>query len=450
VAGPLAAPGIQEIQDRTRERIYGFFLVARIIVAPLIASFAIWLMVSDSVPWRRVTMAVVATAVLTVSVVDLAYYRRTGIVGPYAVPRNILTMGVASLFMVFATGALESPFLFVFVLVALGNAVFAPGRLGVGFILAIQIPMLWLFAALTVYGVVPNLVPDLFGGGARTARSDVLLWTTALFLTAILLAIMGFGTRLRREVDALVREQLDLRDESLRLHAEQSRALTTLAGEIAHELKNPLASVKGLSALVAKELEGRAADRMDVLRREVDRMQSILQEFLNFSRPLVPLAHAPVDLERLCDEVVELHAGVAMEREVRIAVRSEGDVELVCDARKIEQVLINLLQNSLEVAPAGSEVVIEVTGRDKSEARVRILDRGPGLPAEIADRVFEAGVTGRPDGSGLGLPVARQLARQHGGDLTLGPRPGGGCVAELVLPRAPVGDGPAEVEGGSE
>ena len=111
--------------------------------------------------------------------------------------------------------------------------------------------------------------------------------------------------------------------------------------------------------------------------------------------------------------------------------------------RKVEQILINLVQNALDVAPPGTEVEIEVVDARPHEVRVHIRDAGPGLSESIRARVFEPGVTDKAEGSGLGLTVARALARQHGGELELDNRrpgrghPSGGCEATLILPLDP-------------
>jgi signal transduction histidine kinase len=228
------------------------------------------------------------------------------------------------------------------------------------------------------------------------------------------------------------------RDRSLALHAEQSRTLTVLSSEIAHELKNPLASIKGLAALVAKDSEGRAKERITVLRGEVDRMQTILDEFLNFSRPLVPLHLSQTDMSELAHDVARLHEGSAAERGIAIDVEAPAQAALACDARKVRQVLINLVQNALDASPRGERVILRVEERAQS-LRTSIIDRGKGLAPELKDRLFEAGVTSKQHGSGIGLVVARSLCRQHGGEVTLSDNPSGGAIAVLELPKTPTG-----------
>jgi signal transduction histidine kinase len=164
-------------------------------------------------------------------------------------------------------------------------------------------------------------------------------------------------------------------------------------------------------------------------------MQGILEEFLNFSRPLVPLTVSAVDLAALCDEALVLHEGLAAGRGVRLERVGEGPVHAACDPRKVRQVLMNLLHNAVEASPPGGRVTVEVVSTASGNARVSVRDGGSGLLPEVASRAFEAGVTTKAKGSGLGLTVARALARQHGGEVTLESGPGGGCVAALVLPR---------------
>jgi signal transduction histidine kinase len=228
------------------------------------------------------------------------------------------------------------------------------------------------------------------------------------------------------------------------MHAEQMRNLTSLSAEIAQELRAPLASIAALADRAREQIRqsGSAADGLRAMQEEAVRMQQLLEEFLNFSRPLSPLSLHTVDGVRIGGEVVDLFQGAAEQRQLSLALSGER-VELRCDPRKIKQVLVNLVQNALEASPSGGEIAIEVES-ETERATIRVLDRGHGLAAEIAERVFQPGVTTKPRGSGLGLTIARSIAEQHGGTLILKGREGGGCAAELTLP---VSRSPAAAEG---
>jgi two-component system, NtrC family, sensor histidine kinase HydH len=143
-----------------------------------------------------------------------------------------------------------------------------------------------------------------------------------------------------------------------------------------------------------------------------------------------------VDLAKLVGEVVELHEGLAGERKVELFVDAEGQTTVSCDPRKLKQVLVNLMQNAIDAAPAESRVEI-VLRRVVDVVEIQVVDHGNGVPQDLAERVFEAGMTTKPNGNGLGLPMARALARQHGGDLRLDTTLAGtGCTAVLELPIA--------------
>jgi signal transduction histidine kinase len=126
-----------------------------------------------------------------------------------------------------------------------------------------------------------------------------------------------------------------------------------------------------------------------------------------------------------------MHEGTARERNIRLAVKAD-EQPVRCDPRKIKQAVINLVQNALEASPADGVVEIRIEGGDV--VRAAVLDRGPGIEANLGDKIFEPGVTTKARGSGLGLTIARALVRQHGGDVTLEPREGGGTVATMQLP----------------
>jgi two-component system sensor histidine kinase CreC len=150
-------------------------------------------------------------------------------------------------------------------------------------------------------------------------------------------------------------------------------------------------------------------------------------------RERCPLAVAPVSLSALVQSVIDLHEGTAHERGIELRADAK-DLSVTGDSRKLKQVLINLVQNALDVAPKGSSVDLVVRS-EKAGGAVLVMDRGPGVAD--AERAFVPGVTSKEHGNGLGLTVSRLVARQHGGDVQLLPREGGGTIAELLLPGAP-------------
>jgi signal transduction histidine kinase len=421
------SPGFDEIEREEMSRLFGRVAWARVAVLPALVGLVMWLLATDETPWRRWLLGTLIVLASAVFLVEAGRHRgasfRRGTI------RINLTFAVlAQAGVTFATGGLGSPFLFAMFPIAMIVAITTRPP-GVFILMACQIAVLWAMARAEVEGLIPNLNLVAFGGGSRAGWSDTHLFVNAAFASGGLLMVTGLGRIIRGAFDTMIRRALRARQESAHAHAE----LSALSGEIAHELKNPLASVKGLAGLLAQDVvTGKSGERLAVLRREVDRMQGILEEFLNFSRPLVPVATEKVDIDALCREVAALHEGMAHERGISIKVRGAGATAL-CDPRKIEQILLNLVQNALEASPTGATVEIE-SSHDSDCVRVRVLDRGPGVAAELAARVFEPGLTSKAQGSGLGLTIARALARQHGGDLEIGAREGGGCVAVLRLP----------------
>jgi signal transduction histidine kinase len=436
------APGQKEIEREELSRLFGHMMAVRVLALPVAVGLVGWLVWSDPSRWRRAVLCAALVAIPIFFVAEWVRYRRRGGVAPSTVRLNLALATFAQMAITFASGGIESPFLVAAIPVGILTSVYI--RPPVQLLLPLfQIAAIWGMAAIGATGAISDFNLAGYGGGPRLGGDSSHLWASAAAYSLVLVATQLMGRALRKTFEAILRRRLAAQQESLRAHQERVEELTALSGEIAHELKNPLASVKGLAGLLAQHLpEGKGAERLSVLRREVDRMQSILDEFLNFSRPLVPLALGESDLGALCREVVALHEGMATERGVALAVRA-GEVPVRCDPRKVKQVLINLLQNALDASGPGSEVSLEATPVAGGGARLRVLDRGRGIDPALGDSVFSPGVTTKVNGSGLGLTIARSLARQHGGDLGLAARPGGGTMAELALP-----SGAAEVGGG--
>ena len=431
-------PGFEDIQREELSRLFGRVVSVRLAIVPVMVGLVAWLLVTPVTPWRRGMLVTLGLAAMALFVREALHHRRHGM-GRRSFALNMTFAAVGQAAAALATGGLESPFLFAMFPLSIVSAVVVEPPLWLVLVL-VQVSEIWIMAWIETGALLPHFIPSWFIGDAVSGWGHAHVVLSAVFATVGLGVVTFLGRGIRYSFDGMLRRGLEARHELLSTHQERAHELAALSGEIAHELKNPLASIKGLSALLAQDASvGKPAERLAVLRREVDRMQAILEEFLNFSRPLVPLAIESVDVRALLDEVAEMHEGLAHERNVPMIVRANAE-SVRCDPRKIKQAIINLVQNALEASPAGTavEMVAESAGQG-GEVSLRILDRGAGIEAGLRDKVFEPGVTTKARGSGLGLTIARALLRQHGGDVALLPREGGGCAAVMRLPGAEAG-----------
>jgi signal transduction histidine kinase len=255
--------------------------------------------------------------------------------------------------------------------------------------------------------------------GERPLASRLLVPATAV-AGLVMVALAVLGARLVERQRAL---------EVAAVHRRRLESLARAGAGLAHQLRTPLATVKGSCQLVLENVgHGPGAERLEAAVREAERMERTLALLLDYARPPSP---EPVDVG-LAEVVTELG-----NRHSKVTADVANDLVVRVDPAHLEQLLGNLVDNALEWSPAGGEVRISAS-REGDRVVVEVVDRGPG-PGDDPEALFEPYVTGRADGTGLGLPMARTLAEVNGGSVTLAGAPGGGCVARLELP---AGGGP--------
>jgi signal transduction histidine kinase len=233
------------------------------------------------------------------------------------------------------------------------------------------------------------------------------------------------------------------------IRSEQLAALGQLAAGMAHELRNPLMSMKILvqGALAGPYVEAEDGDGcasgnfstrdLGVLEEEIVRLEQLLQSFLDVARPPEP-AKKVTDIRPLVEEALSFLAGRAAAFSTSIeSLIPPAPVYAAVDAGQFRQVMINLVLNALEAMPGGGALRVRVSCATGDCLAIEVADRGCGLPPNLGDGIFDPFTTTKETGLGLGLSICKRIALAHGGTLTGTDRPGGGAIFTLRLARSP-------------
>jgi two-component system, sporulation sensor kinase E len=224
------------------------------------------------------------------------------------------------------------------------------------------------------------------------------------------------------------------------IESERLNALTLLAAGVAHEIGNPLNSLHIHLQLMERQAHklDRAAreelqESIDIARSEVNRLDSIVTQFLRAIRPSKPELH-PESVNTIVEETLRFLTPEIQDRDIAIEQELRSDLPMLqIDRDQMKQAFYNVIKNSLEAMKRGGTLRIH-TDRDDTHVLISFIDTGSGMSAENLGRVFEPYFTTKPSGTGLGLLIVRRIVREHGGELSIESSEGKGLTLTIRLP----------------
>ena len=227
--------------------------------------------------------------------------------------------------------------------------------------------------------------------------------------------------------------------------ADRLAAIGRLAAGLAHEIRNPIGSIRGSVEVLRGSLNPQGDDRrlMDIVLRESDRLDAIIRDFLQFSRP-PHLVRVPTDVTAMLDEILLMlsnHSGVQGTETPRVEIRrvaGESTVKADVDPAQMRQALWNLCLNAVEAMPQGGELRVGAHTTASESGRtlleITVEDTGVGITAAALTQVFEPFFTTKPQGTGLGLAIAHRIVEDHGGEIRVQSEPWRGTRFTISLP----------------
>jgi len=222
--------------------------------------------------------------------------------------------------------------------------------------------------------------------------------------------------------------------------AESLAALTTLAAGVAHEIKNPLASIRIQLGIIRRILEKNCTKKTEsifhnisLVEQEIDRLNSIVVDFLFAVRPM-DITLILDRAEEVIDEVVELMRHEAEDQHIRIVTQIEPNLpDVMIDRKNLKQALLNIVKNAIAAMPDGGVLTISASVKN-DELQIAVSDTGIGIPEELMTKIFEPYFTTKESGTGLGLTITFKIVKEHNGEITVESTPSKGSTFTIHLP----------------
>jgi two-component system, NtrC family, sensor histidine kinase HydH len=413
-----------------------WLMLARLVFTTFLLASTFVLQYRDSDPTLKPFVTVLYLIVLTIFFLSLLYallFRRIRRHTLFAYIQIVVDTTIVSL-VVFITGGFFSPFAFLYLVVIIYSSMilFMRGALVIALSGSVQFAVLVL-VQFSIFAPQEGLFTDgnaTFNPAGAEMVYKILITTAACFAVAVLSGLLTEQNRkTQKELHALA---------SHVKRVEKMAYMGEMAAGLAHEIRNPLASLMGSIQLLKEELRYDPDHRrlMDIVLRETDRLGALVNDFLFFARPptgkpaMLPLKEAVADIARLFEKDAK-HAD-------RIKLRKvlASDVYVLMDPTHLHQVLWNLLLNAAEAVAQDGLVEIHTVPIKNNEVSVHVKDNGCGIPAEVVHSIFDPFFTTKPEGTGLGLSIVHRILEAYGSRLDVQTLAGGGTIFSFALKRA--------------
>jgi signal transduction histidine kinase len=277
--------------------------------------------------------------------------------------------------------------------------------------------------------------------GVRRVERRMLARLVATVAASAVLVGLAFGLAGLRRRYGVLSEKHARAEEALR-RRDRLAAMGELASTVAHEVRNPLNAVGMTAQRLKREFLGSTRDDegerreleelLSVMTAETQRIERIVQQFLEYARP-PRLAPEETDLDALLGDVATRVRSLAAARGVRVEVGAARAGTAVVDPAQLRQALDNLVRNAVDATPEGGRVVLEAR-REGDERVLVVSDTGRGIEADHLPRIFDLYFTTKAEGTGVGLAVSQQVVTAHGGTIEVDSRPGAGTTMTVRLP----------------
>jgi two-component system sensor histidine kinase HydH len=234
--------------------------------------------------------------------------------------------------------------------------------------------------------------------------------------------------------------ELIIRIEEQLRRAERLSALGELSAILAHEIRNPLASIRGTAEILMEDGTSAASrsEFLGILVQESERLNRVVEDFLRMARP-EPIAKEGCDINEELSNMVTLLAAEARASKVNLQLLASPLPQFCGDGQKLRQAFMNIILNGIQAAPAGGKVAVSTLfNRESGCIEIRFSDTGTGISSEAISQIFEPFFTTKGSGTGLGLPITKKIIEGHGGSVEVESEPGKGATFRVLLPVAEV------------